>query len=294
MSNLYYRKVVSIMPAPWKEDRIQEVISCYNSGVPLSKVMKIFKADYATIVKYLSKNNIEVRDYRTHNFDQSYFHEINSEDKAYWLGFIFADGCMAKTTKNCSIPNRLSLNISNKDYEHVVKFKRDIKADSTPIKVYEPKGTYSTNLMCRIDVNSIQMCGDLIRHGIFPNKTLKVVFPYHSIKKDFLRHFIRGYFDGNGSIAIGKTACNFSITSNKDFLVQIQKILMNQCNLNLTKILDYPKKQCEVFDLRYGGRLQLSRIFSFLYEDSTIFLDRKYDKFKLAISNQDRTISSSS
>lgn len=146
---------------------------------------------------------------------------------------------------------------------------------------YIPVGTYSTSQMSRITLNSVQICADLAKHGCHPNKTNKLLFPYDSIEPDLYRHFIRGFFDGDGSI----DATLFRITSNKEILIEIQNILMLTCKLRRTKLKDYPHKEIEIYDLSYGGRLQLERIYNYLYQDSELYLERKKNIFKRTISS---------
>ena len=89
------------------------------------------------------------------------------------------------------------------------------------------------------------------------------------------RHFIRGYFDGDG------TVCEsiFKITAYRGMAENIQSILVNKCRLNNTKLIEYPAKDVDIVDISYGGKKQLKRIFQYLYNDSNIYLSRKYSKF---------------
>ena len=265
------------MPSPLSQEKVKSIIDLYIDGNSMQAIRSNLKVDYETIVKYLKLNNITIRGNRTHSFNNTFFKCIDSEDKAYWLGFIYADGSVTKTSSKANAPNRLVLNLSAKEIEHLSLFKNTIEAFSSKIVTYIPKETYSENPMCRLYINSVEMCKDLEFLGVIQNKTLKLNFP--DIPDHLQRHFIRGYFDGNGSLSLNRNQASFSVTSNPKFLTKMQEILMLQCSLSKTKLLSYPHKKCNVHDLRYGGNKQVFRIFNFLYKDSNVFLKRKYNKF---------------
>jgi intein-encoded DNA endonuclease-like protein len=279
-----YRNRMALAEATrYSDEKINLLISKYTSGKSIYSICKEYHADPETVKKYLMQNNIPIRSTRKHFLNENFFEKITTESQAYWLGFIYADGSVAKTDKRTlSNANRLSLNLSIKDKSVIYKFVKDINAPTSRIKEYTPKGTYSANPMIRIDINSSKICVDLEKYGVFRNKTLNLAFP-NNLPKHLIRHFIRGYFDGDGCVVpISKS---FSLTSNKNFLLDIQQILMRECQLNKTRLKEYPHKASDVYDLCYGGRHQVTRIYHYLYDNSTIFLERKKQKFELAISN---------
>ena len=263
-----------------RED-ILNAIKDYTSGIKMKDVELKYNISNVTIYKYMKKLNINYKSQhgRIHSFSQNYFDIIDNEHKAYWLGYLYADGCISKINSYDKLPGRIKLNLSTEDRVIIETFLKDIKADTIKIKDYIPKGTYSTNSMSTASINSTSLCKGLLQHGVFPNKTNNLVFPWNSLQPNLYNHFIRGLFDGDGSIHE-----NFTITSNKELLLDIQKILVINCNLNILELIPYKNKP-KSFDLQYGGRLQLQRIFEYLYKDSTIHLQRKYDKFVWTISS---------
>ena len=117
--------------------------------------------------------------------------------------------------------------------------------------------------------------------GVVQRKTFNIVFPQW-LDKELYRHFIRGYFDGDGCIYIGENCKNptFSIVGTYEFLTDVQNILIEECCLNKTKF-DKRFKESEIFTLRYCGRNNTKKIRDWMYLDATIYIERKFDKYYL-------------
>lgn len=277
-------KIPKYKDPKYSNENISQAVNDLTSGILLKDVMKKYGLSEGVISRYMNDNNIYYKsDHgRKNHFNKQYFDVINSEQKAYWLGFIYADGCIAKSDKTQTRANRLIINLSIKDKIILEDFLMSINAYNIKIQEFIPKGTYSSNSMCRIYLNSVELCDALQRLGVFENKTGNTKFPkLYQVPEKFHSHFIRGFFDGDGCITTGPS---FSIIGNKEMLDPIQKILMQNCSLNKTKFYNYPHKDNNVFDLTYGGKLQCARIKDYLYKDATIYLTRKLDKFNTLLS----------
>lgn len=253
-----------------KQQAMKKAAEEFATGSKIEDVMKKYNVSYASIYNALKRYNIQYKyTYgRTIFFNENYFETIDTEEKAYWLGFLFADGCIELSDKKCSTHNRLSIGLSVKDLTQLERFAKAIEMPVEQIRHIFPKHSYSCSEMVYLSCNSIKMCNDLKALNCTPQKSLHSVFP--PIKQEYQRHFIRGYFDGDGCISR-----SFEITSDGHMLHQIQQILMSACDLKATQIR-YRKHS---YNLRYGGKLQLERIFHYLYDNATIYMQRKYDKF---------------
>ena len=204
--------------------------------------------------------------YRINN---NFFENINTEKKAYWLGFIMADGCGTYSPRI-----RLRMVTAEQDKLHLKKFLLDTKGTQ---KIYYNKCNNSYNL----DISSKKMVDDLVKLGVIPRKTFKEkVSP---INKILLRHFIRGYFDGDGCFSTYQRkdrnmfATCFSISCGSiSCLESIQNILVKNLKINKTKI----RKANAIYELIYGGNKQTIKIMGWLYQDANIFLERKFNKYK--------------
>ena len=203
--------------------------------------------------------------------DYDYFKTIDTEEKAYWLGFIYADGNVNKAK------NTLTINLQGRESGHLSKFNKCI-AGNFKVKVFDEKHGDKVYKMSRILVYSTKMAHDLISHGVFPNKTSKITFP--SLPNHLIRHFIRGYFDGDGSICERKhkkrqsdLACSFTC-GNVVFLESLREILF-QNNVKSYLVRD---KRGAKYSLSLAGLQNPDTFLHYIYDDATVYLDRKYLK----------------
>lgn len=211
---------------------------------------------------------------RKYTVDDNYFNVIDTEEKAYWLGFLYADGYIVSGSDKIGI----SLGIADKG--HLLKFKQAISS-TYPINDYKVKSGYKPGaLYSRILITSKQIKNDLINLGVVKNKTLILKFPT-TIPNYLIRHFIRGYFDGDGSLTYGsKQICgnsNYSIkfVGTKEMIEGIKRYF----NLSIKEEQRYPDKNLNNYSLTIGGNIQVTKILDHLYENSKVFLDRKYKRY---------------
>lgn len=205
--------------------------------------------------------------------DENYFYKINSEQKAYWLGFIYADGYITN--------NNLGIALSIKDKNHLVKFKRNIKA-TYPINTYLSNSIYKSIEYCRILLQSEKLVKDIRDNGVLNNKSLILQFPGEDILNEkYYKHFIRGYFDGDGSLVLSKNSINFKIYGTKQLLTKFISIFNKNSSYEFKyKLFKRWDNEKNNYYLSYGGRYKTLSIMNYLYDDATIYLDRKYEKFK--------------
>ena len=201
-----------------------------------------------------------------YKYNKQFFNKIDTEEKAYWAGFIAADGNIRKDF----LKMRIELNIQ--DYCHLEKFKKSIEGENPIKESIRPK-----NHSCYIDVNCKEFCLALNNLGITPKKSLTLKIEFDLIPKELRSHFIRGYFDGDGSInKYSREGKNYneweiSFTSSKDFLNQILKELNKKRNLY----------SCgNNFRICFKARQDIEDIINYLYKDATIYMDRKMEKAK--------------
>lgn len=205
---------------------------------------------------------------RIYDFDESYFQDINTPEKAYWLGFLFADGNIYK--------NQMTLKLQRRDEKHLIKFKEALLSEH-PIhrgKNDTHKNSYYSSLL----IGSKKLCAQLIKTGMIPKKSLIVKYP--QIAKELEMHFIRGYFDGDGCIYVNRKKNNhktWSIYSgSKTFIIELQKIL--EKNLGIDIKMNKQKKGFRVYG---SNKLSVQSVFDYMYQNATIYLERKREKFLL-------------
>ena len=263
-----------------KDEDIEIIKQMIIEGYTYSEIGRKFNVTKNCIFTYAKKLSLNTgkRFKRKNSIIDNIFETIDTEEKAYWLGFIMADGGVCYTTnyyKESNKPNRLYINLSIKDYTMLEKFNKFLNYDK-PIKTYIPKGTYSTNEMCNVTVNSVKLCKDLGCYGIVPNKTGKEYMP--SLSSYLIRHFIRGFFDGDGSVynSAGKTYVSFT-NGNLLFLEQLKKELAKNEICIKNKISKVKNK--EAYEFKFTSKKDIENFFNYIYKDSTIFMERKYNKF---------------
>ena len=215
---------------------------------------------------------------RKYILNQNFFDDIDTEEKAYWLGFLYADGYNNEKRKEVKI--RLAI----KDEEHLLKLR-----DTLYIKKDRPLYygvNFGKNKWCELIINSTHFSKQLAQLGCVQAKTFIVRFPSFLQEEYLKRAFIRGVFDGDGSISLTRhyTGCPkyiFSITGNIPFLLEVQQELMNFCKVAKNKITSNNRenRSNQIGLLTYGGGEQCKRIRKWLYKDATIFLSRKKEKF---------------
>ena len=206
-----------------------------------------------------------------HHCNYDYFETIDTEDKAYWLGFIYADGNINKAKST------LRINLQGRDNLHLAKLNKSIQGNFN-VRLFDEKHGDKLYPMCQILIYSTKMANDLINKGVFPNKTDKITFP--SLPSNLVRHFIRGYFDGDGSVCERKhkkrqsdLACSFSCGS-FEFLETLRKILF-QNNIKSYIVKD---QRGEKYSLSLAGLQNPDAFLKYIYNDATTYLDRKYVK----------------
>lgn len=262
----------------WWDTIIQEALT---KGLP-----EIAEREGLTIqaISYqLKKRGIDrpVKYNRVHNLNEDFFEVIDTEEKAYWLGFIMADGCVTRSSKLYNQANRLSFNLSAIDRPHLEKFVKVINS-SAKITDVTPKGTYSNNPISRLSINSVKLCSDLAKYGIVERKTGSECIPY--IQIDLLQHFIRGFFDGDGCITISSNSIRTQFVSSYSMLESLKTFLVNQaCIRGNPSITHETRRNAKVCYLSYGKHDSV-KIYHYLYDNASVYLERKYIKFSQLLS----------
>ncbi len=254
----------------WKEVEICEE---YKKGTDTTKLQNKYNCSNETIRYILVRHNIKRREKtitsRKYKINENYFEKIDDQDKAYMLGFIYADGGLNRYSNSLIIKiqryDRTLLEIFKKllDYGGIVK-------DVTDKMVY--KGINKEYKMSVLSVTSKKLYSDMIKIGLHPNKSFTITLP--KLRKDLIRHFIRGVFDGDGNIHKRKDKyeyLEFSIISgSKVFLEELSKNLPFSINVN---------KNTSVWRLGSKKKENIGLLYDFMYKDARIFLKRKKDIF---------------
>ena len=251
------------------EDDCEKIIKMFNEGVNRNYLSKEFGVSHGTISNII-KRNLRPREKgnRKYFVDEEYFSIIDTEDKAYWLGFLYADGYVLE--KN----NTLIAGLTLKDLDHIEKFKYDIKSTHL-IKNATTKNNYQFNIY------NNNFTKHLVNQGCIPRKSFKIEFP--KLKDTLENHFIRGYFDGDGSVSATDKTLQLTICcASEKFLFDLVEKM--KINVNLKRYKIYKRKDGLLIYVNSSGE-DILNIRKYLYENSTTFLGRKKEVFDYIDSN---------
>lgn len=271
----------------YSENEVQLMIAMYKDGETYTAISKILHTKSSTVSSYLKSlgygrrplNTLKHHEYlsasRKNMLNESYFETIDTESKAYWLGFLFADGCVRKIhDKNGrSKGGSVELTLKAADKYHIQNFLDDISSNA-PISDKEVTLNGNKYLAVRTVVSSIKMVTDLIKQGCVENKSL-VLVPPSNIPDELVHHFVRGYFDGDGCVAFypQRYGYRYSVLGTKEIL----QYIIEQADIkDFSAIRDFEHKKC--FELIIQSKAGVEKFHNYIYSDKTIYLERKYQK----------------
>lgn len=221
--------------------------------------------------------------------NQDFFKIIDTQEKAYVLGFLYADGC------NHIYDDRRYISVCQleQDIDILDKIRKAIEY-TNPHYVKEIQKS-NQKVKYRMQISNSTISKDLENLGMVANKSLVLTFPTF-ISKELMPHFIRGYFDGDGCVWEGKPKIDskgryihnvkFTFTGNFEFINSLQDYLISELGFRKTK-LNFSKAKnpnnntsANVCTMEYSGKKQLEKFYNFLYQDSIIYGNRKKEKFE--------------
>ena len=250
--------------------RENDIIMLREKGLSREDISKELNIRYDSLCRYLKSINDNNYNNKKYSYNENIFEKIDSEEKAYWLGFLYADGYVRTSGKGGIV----QLSLGEKDLIQLEKFKKFLNSNNE-IKKNISILNGKNHVSYKIVISSLKMANDLTSLGCFENKSLDLKFPTEQqVPNEYIHHFMRGYFDGDGCIT-GIKSKSFSVIGTNAFLKEYQSKLIKELGLNKTKF----SKCGQAFTLRYGGNIQIIKIRNFLYKNSSIYLERKHSKF---------------
>lgn len=262
---------------------VMQMYEDYKNGMSSISLSHKYKINPSTIISNFKRVGLKIRsnkeNSRRYTIDHNYFNSIDTEAKAYFLGFIYADGYVICTDAG---QKSIGIALAKRDREILEKFNKYTNS-SYPIKEYKSIGGYSKgSKYVRLFITSDTMFDDLVNHGVFENKTNILKRPT-TIPAHLERHFIRGYMDGDGSIYKTKNPYGFdyhvSFVGTDDVLTYIHQHLYKHKLINKNLKLEKRNIRDCVSHIRYGGNILVRTILDYLYEDATVFLSRKHKRY---------------
>lgn len=264
----------------FSENEEKNIIDLYqNKNMSTVKIGKKYGCSHKKIAKVLEAYNIPRTGVsrRKYRINENFFDKIDNQDKAYILGFLYADGCNYKPKQT------VSMSLQEEDFDILEKI-RVCMGNEHPLEYIDYSNKhdfgYTYKNQYRMLIFSKHMCDSLDNIGMTPNKSLTLEFP--RIDKELYRHFIRGYFDGDGSVYQSFVNENnkpvtLTITSTLLFLEKIKQIISDELGIyagiydasnhnGITKVLSMSTEASNIF-------------LDWLYLDANLYMQRKYDRY---------------
>ena len=265
-------------------DSIKIIKEKYLEGETIEEITdKYFKDKYCSgeINMVLRKLGITRPNGTQAKINHNYFENIDSEHKAYWLGFIYADGSITKKVyEKGSYTYRLRMELMFEDKYILEQMALDLESDLKPKEYYNDashfEGYNKPKHTAYIMFSSKKMGEDLVKLGVVPNKTL-ILKSLPSIPDNLMKHFIRGYFDGDGSVYLTKdNTIKTAFYGTHDFINSIQDFLIKELDLTKKKITDQKEANVSFVGM---AKQESEKLYHYMYDEATIFLNRKYEKY---------------
>lgn len=248
-------------------------ISCRDLG-------KIFNISKDMALKIMQPH-IEPKTLK--KFNREFFREIDTEEKAYWLGFSVGDASISFLRNGGSY----EITLCEEDKSHLEKFIKSLESEHClKRREIKLKGYDKIHVAYRLILCGYEFTKDLERRGCIERKSLTKTFPTEEqCPKEFLRHYIRGYVDANGSI--GNTVHEdgritnqyFQLDSSVYFLEGMIKYIEELIPESKDTMKIYYKENSKGTSMRTTPTIA-KKLIKYLYSDCSVYLDRKYEKIK--------------
>ena len=256
----------------WTNEDIEKLIYCANNYTSYSEISKIMGRSIKSISCKLSelgkhlkeKTEIEKANYRrAYSVNDDYFEIIDSQKKAYWLGWMITDGFVItkiNSKRGSENHNSIGLKLQEKDRYVLEDFKKDLNTNVSiktikSRKAFEYTNKITNKTVCikggnqaELRFSSAKMIQDLAKYGIHQNKTYDVVFP-KKLDSKYYPGFIAGVISGDGCIDIKKNRKGFilrcTIAGTLDLVQKIREIFIKEIYFNSEKkISKYESSKC--------------------------------------------------
>jgi len=254
-----------------------------NNKMCIKEISKELNVDCASVKRALNKNGIKLRSlsetFRKYVVDHNYFDVIDTQNKAYILGLLYADGNVSKNK------HVIQICLQEEDKHILEQIKNELNSNYPLYFSERSKKNSNWKNTYTLIINDEHMYQSLIDKGVVPQKTFKIKFP-DFLDEKLIKHFIRGYFDGDGCFCVSKRKDRrnyyhaiFSIVGVNDFCQRIKEIVETELNVHCTITCCHQKYNSPIRCLSINGRKNCEKILKWIYDDAEMFLIRKKNKY---------------
>ena len=254
-------------------EEVAQIIQWYaNENVSLREIEKRTGKSRSALSRMLERLGVKTtvgNHYHKYTFNTNFFEVIDTPEKAYWLGFLYADGSVQSKDTLKYGEQSFKLQLQEQDKEILEKFNLDLQS-TYPIRYDNSRA----NPQVILEPRSQKTVDDLIRLGCVERKSLILKFPTEDqVPKQFIRDFIRGYFDGDGSISEYNGQWHITFVGTQDFITSLYEILQ------IGSVFP-DKRKTNSWYIGINGNKQILSFYHYLYDNATRYLQRKYNKFQ--------------
>lgn len=245
----------------------EQIINLYNDGLSAYEILAM--TDYKSVnsIYNILRKHTDVRSKagnKNPNLKHNYFEKIDSEAKAYFLGFIMADGSITirKDSQPC-----LAIEIKEYDSYLLDLFKKELSTDN----IIE-----DTRKGCRrIRIHSKHIANDLSKYNIIPNKS-HANNPAIILDEPYMAHYIRGLMDGDGWVYEREYSLTMGICGTYKLMESIRDYLVDKLSLPCVQINNYENR---IPFFTHQSVEAIDKLYHYLYDNATIYLTRKKSVF---------------
>lgn len=257
------------------------VVKLYNECGSAPKVGRAFCVGNHVIERILKERGVERTGAgrRLYQINEHYFDEIDTPNKAYVLGFLYADGSNVKSKRT------ISMSLEERDKDILERIRNEIGSER-PLEFIDYSNKhdfgYTYKNQYRLLLFSAHMCNVLESIGMVPNKSLIADFPI--LPSELIRHFVRGLFDGDGSVY----RCQYKNRNSYQHTLTITSTLL-LCEKLVNVVENVLDINCHIYDasnhngitkvFTISGKNQIKKFMDWIYDDSGLKLQRKYDRY---------------
>ena len=263
---------------PAKRD-YSTAIAEYKAGKSLSQLEKEQHLCRHTLAARLKAQGIPIRSpasYRASSINHHAFDKV-TEESAYWVGFLMADGCIYEHSETNLTP-RVSLHLARKDRDTIERF-REFLSSEHRIRTNTISFDSGDLSYDKLDFGSQHIVDRLAYFGVVPHKTkrAKVLHLENS------RHFWRGVIDGDGCLTWSAKFPSFQLVGSQPLMQQFCDYIAEHLNIH-TVPRKYKGKNVWTVSLYCRKASKMARHF---YTNQAVSLERKLARAKLFITFYD-------
>lgn len=257
------------------DERKKLAIKAYSKCHNISAVAKEINMSEATIHNILDEAGVHINSNAENHIkchvNESYFEVIDTPRKSYYLGLLYADGCATQSNRH-----GIKISLQAQDGYIIETFNDDIESDYKIRLIEYSKKNPNWSDQYSLCITNQKFYNNLVNHGMVPNKSLVLQFP-EFLEPFLYPSFLLGYMDGDGSIS--KNECRISMISTLNFCQRVAEIVDSELGVHAS-ISKCHGKDTATRCLGIAGRRQVKKFLDWLYLNSDIWLDRKYQIYQ--------------